>query len=449
MKEFRFVGVGAQGRSVSGTVYAASKSAAREKVDELSSKHRFNLRDLQTRTTYRYKVRHPGGETVTGEQQAFSREEVVQALERMNMEVISVRKKLFTYQFKPATTDVVLFVRQCANLIQENLPFDEILMLLEEDISSKSLRQVVRTLHRDLKNGMEAKKAFMKHQGKLGKFTAYMLGIASRSGNMAEIFEATARFLERRDEFKKSIRSAMVTPAVTLVATIAAFIWYVWYIFPKTAGLFEDFNVDLPPMTAASLQFSHWMDANYLWVLLGITLVTLAGIAFARSARGTFLIHKYMIKIPGLGKLFHKLNIEIYCRVFAVLYSGSGDNIDVIKMAAEATGNRYISHRVKSVTIPQMMAKGVGLVPAMEASGVFTRMAISRFRSGSETGSVRKSAQQMADFYAKETDLKLDVVLQSIQTFVSIFISMAIMALTLLSAEMAKIQPSPADMMGM
>jgi type IV pilus assembly protein PilC len=296
---------------------------------------------------------------------------------------------------------------------------------------------------------MEAKKAFMKHQDKLGKFTAYMLGIASRSGNMAEIFEATARFLERRDQFNKSIRSAMITPAITMFATIAAFIWYVWYIFPKTAGLFENFDVELPAMTAATLEFSHWMDANYLWVMLVLGLMVGAGFLFVRSARGEFLVHKYMIKIPGLGKLFHKLNVEIFCRVFAVLYSGSGQNIDVIKMAAEATGNRYISHQVKSITIPQMVAQGAGLVPAMEASGVFTQMAISRFRSGAETGSVRRAARQMADFYAKETDLKLDMVLQSIQTGVSIFISMAIMLLTLLSAEMAKIQPSPADMMGM
>jgi type IV pilus assembly protein PilC len=135
MKEFRFVGVGAQGRSVSGTVYAASRKAARNKVDELSQKHRFSPKDIQARQVFRYKVRHPNGKKVTGEQQAFTREEVVRALERMDMEVLSVRKKLFTYQFKPPTTEVVLFVRQCANLIQENLPFDEILLLFVEHTS--------------------------------------------------------------------------------------------------------------------------------------------------------------------------------------------------------------------------------------------------------------------------------------------------------------------------
>src|SRR5690625_7139788 len=81
----------------------------------------------------------------------------------------------------------------------------------------------------DLKGSMEAQQSFRKHQHHLGKFTAYMLGIASQSGNMSEIYEATARFLERQNEFNKSIRSAMITPAITTLVLMATFVWYVWY----------------------------------------------------------------------------------------------------------------------------------------------------------------------------------------------------------------------------
>ena len=79
------------------------------------------------------------------------------------------------------------------------------------DISSKSLKSgSARYLVSDLKGGTEAKQAFMKHQDRLGKFTAYMLGVASQSGNMAEIYEATARFLERKDEFRKIDQERLV-----------------------------------------------------------------------------------------------------------------------------------------------------------------------------------------------------------------------------------------------
>ncbi|MCB0720218.1 MAG: type II secretion system F family protein [Bacteroidetes bacterium] len=448
VREFRFSGISQNGQPVQGTVFAPSKKSAQNKVAALADKHGFRAGAVQQRSLYAYKVRHPNGKIVKGEQKAFSAEEISGALGKMGLEVMAVNKKLFDVQKKPPRQDMIMFVRLSANLLKEKLPFDEVLNLLVNDVSSTSLKQVIRDLNGDLKSGMEAQQAFMKHQHMLGKFTAYMLGIASRSGNMSEIYEATARFLERQNEFKKSVKSAMVTPAITIAVLMAAFVWYVWYIFPQTAGLFEGFNVKLPPITAKTLAFSHWLDDNYVWVFSLIILVIIGIVVFAKSKRGTFFLHKWLIRIPVVGSLLHKLNIEIFCRVFAVLYSGSGDNINVIKIAAEACGNSYIEHRVKTVTVPMMVAQGAELVRSMEASGVFTSMALARFRSGAETGNVRASALQMADYYEAETTLKLRSTIEMIQTVVAIVITIAIMFLTIISSEIALIQPSSQDIMG-
>jgi type IV pilus assembly protein PilC len=447
-REFRFQGSRSGGQSVQGTVFAPSKRKAKEKVASLADKHGFRQKSLEKRRTYLYKVKHPSGEVVKGEQKAFSQDEVEKALERMGLEVVKVQKKLLDFSMKPPKSDIIMFVRLSANLLKENLPFDEVLNLLVSDVSSKSLKQVLRDLNADLKGGMDAEKAFLKHQHDLGKFTSYMLGIASKSGNMADIYESTARFLERQNEFKKSVRSSMITPAITLVVLIACFVWYVWYIFPQTAGLFEGMDVKMPYLTRKTLAFSHWLDGNWMW--LSILIVTSIGgfIFYSRTDQGKFYMHKHMIHLPVIGGLLHKLNIEIFCRVFAVLYSGSGENINVIRVAAEACGNKYIEHRVKTVTIPMMVAQGAGLVKSMEASEAFTSMAISRFRSGAETGNVQDSARQMADYYERETEMRLETAVQGIQTAVAMIIAIGICFLTLISTEMAFIQPSASDMMG-
>ncbi|MEM8485119.1 MAG: type II secretion system F family protein [Bacteroidota bacterium] len=448
VKEFKFNGISAAGQPVQGTIFAPSKRAAEKKVTSLSEKHHFRPQSIQKRQAFLYKVRHPNGEVASGEQKAFSQEEIVKALTKMGLEVIRVEKKLLDFQIKPPRQDVIMFVRLSANLLREHLPFDEILNLLVGDVSSKSLKQVIRDLNADLKGGMEAQQAFMKHQHMLGKFTAYMLGIASRSGNMADIYESTARFLERQQEFNKSVRSAMITPAITVLVLIAAFVWYVWYIFPATAGLFSSYNIELPPMTTATLKFADWFDHNYGWVFTLTFLLVGGFFVFAKTTKGKFILHRYMIQIPVIGSLLHKLNIEIFCRTFAILYSGSGENISVIKVAAEASGNAYLEHRIKTITVPMMVAQGAELVRAMEASGVFTPMAIARFRSGSETGNVRKSSQQMADYYEKETTLKLRTAVEGIQTMVAVLITIAICFLTIISSEIALIQPNTQDIMG-
>lgn len=447
-KEFQFRGVTPSGQSVKGTVMASSKSKARKKVDQLSSKHGFRAADLKKRRTYKYRVRHPNGNEVKGEQKAFSSDEVRRALEDMGLEVISVREKWFDFEWRPPRSDLVLFVRLAANLLRENLPFDEVLELLVSDVSSRSLKQVLRDLISDLKGGMDAEKAFHKQRGKLGKFTAYMLGLASKSGNMAEIFESTAQFLERRDEFSRSVRNAMIIPSITVVALLGALVWYIWYIIPATVGLFEGMNVDLPPLTSQALGVAQFLDHNWGWLLVGTLVPLVTFVAWARTPHGKFYLHKYMIRVPVLGRLLHKLNVEIFCRVFSILYSGSGDNLRVLRIAAEACGNRFMEYRIRNVSIPMMTAQGAGLVEALEASGVFTSMALTRFRTGAETGSVQESARQLADHYQQETELSLDAAVQSIQTGVSIIITLGILYLTLLSTEMAFIQPSQMEMTG-
>jgi len=447
--EYRFSGVSMAGEPVRGTVFAPHQRAARRRVESLSEKHQFQPQQVEQRHTYLYKVKHPSGKVVKGQQKAYSAEEIRQALERMGLEVLTVNRKLLAIQRKPPSADLVMFVRLAANMLRRKVPFDEILNLLVADTQNNALRQIIRDLSSDLKSGMDARQAFMKHQHQLGKFTAYMLGLACVSGNMAEMFEATARYLERKDEFRKNVRSAMITPSITFIAAIAVTIWFVWDLTPEIVSLFTSagLNVELPFFTKHSLAFAEWMDVYYLWVMLVFFGSIIGFVIFSRTTKGRFYIHKYMIQVPYLGPLLHKMNLEIFCRVFGVLYSGSGDNQEVMKISAEATGNTFFEHQIKTITIPTMMARGTDLIVAMEASDVFLPMTIARFRSGAESGAVGESAVEMADFYEKETTLKMATALETIKTGMAVMLGIIVLYLTILSAETALMIPSTSDIM--
>ncbi|MEM1043942.1 MAG: type II secretion system F family protein [Bacteroidota bacterium] len=447
MREYRFTGVNVSGEAVRGTVFAPNPRQAKKRIGSLADQHNFQTQEVAPRATFQYQVRHVGGQIVKGEQKAYGADEVRAALERVGLDVVKVEKKLLDVQLRPPSGDIVMFVRLASNMLRRRLSFDEILNLLATDTRNGALRQTIRDLSSDLKSGLDARHAFLKHQHTLGKFTSYMLGLATVSGNMAEMFEATALYLERKDKFKKSVRSAMITPVITLLAALGAFIWYVWYIVPSYARLFSRYNVDLPPLTTASLAFATWMDANG-WIVILLTILSIVGfIVWARTTRGRFLLHKQMIRLPLLGDLLHKLNLEIFCRVFGVLYSGSGEGEEVMRISAESTGNTFIEHQVRTITIPLLTAAGSDLVESMQASGVFLPMTLARFRSGAETGSVKEAAEEMADFYKREVDLKLETAIETIKTATAIFISLLVALLTILSAESAFISPTSSDIM--
>ena len=441
MVEFKFTAQRLNGQNISGNLSAASASEGKKKIQRLAEKNKLKINTIQKKSTYLYRVRKANEKPIRGEQIAFSKKEVEEALSRLGYKVLSVNKKLLDYQRKPPTTEIVTFVKISAELLEQKLAYSEVLTLLINDTPNPALKSTLKEINNDLKKGADSEVTFQKYQGIFGKFTAYMLGLASKSGNMAEIYLATAKFLERRQEFRKSLRSALITPAVTMFVLFGAVMFYVGYIFPETAKLFIRFGIELPPMTAFTLKISDFLIENPLLITAVMFLPLIAMVLYGRTKKGRLLYDRYILKLPVIGSLIHKTLIEVFCRVFYTLYHGSAESIEPIRIAAEAAGNTYFESRIKQTAIPLMLKKGVGMTEAFEATGVFTETALSRFHSGEESGTIKNTALMLANYYESETVYRLNNLIEIIQVAIAMVIMVVMIALTLVSAETATVRP--------
>ncbi|MDZ7268171.1 MAG: type II secretion system F family protein [candidate division KSB1 bacterium] len=443
MAEFRYQGITLAGKPLQGTLLAQNRFEAQKKLNEIASEYRVRIQALHKRVPFSYKARRPGNNKILrGEITAFTAEEVRESLTRMGYQPISVQRNWLNLRLGVPQKEIVVFIRLCADLLREQFPYDEILTMLANDMENARLREVVMEIHKDLKMGKEGRQVFLKHADVLGKFTAHMLSIASTSGNMAEIYENTAKFLERSAEFKKNIRSTLFMPAFVVLAAIGALIFYVMYIFPKIAGMLLKYNIAVPPMTAATMRVSEFFQHNILWVVLAVAVPITALVAYFRSDSGRVVWHRLVISLPVVGKLIYKTSLEVFARVFHALYSGSGENIEVISIASEACRNRYLEKQIKEVVIPAMLREGRSLSDAMELSAVFPRNVIYTLRSGEESGTLREAMLRLANFYEKETTHKMSRVVDLINLAVSIFISILIVGITLISSEVGFVSPN-------
>jgi type IV pilus assembly protein PilC len=441
VKEVRFKGVGPQGKLVQGTFSVASRKEIKEQLDRLVQKYQLRIQTVEYKKDFLYKVKMPMGKPYTGRQSAFSKDEVAQALQRMGHKDFTISPVLFDFKIRPSSQDVMMFIKLSTNMLKDKMSFGKILGMLAEEQPNRMMREALIQIENQLKQGVEGREVFMRYTDIFGRFPAFMLGLATRSGNMTEIFEATNKFIERDSEIKKNIKKTLISPMFAIVATIGAVIYYVVDIFPATAQLFIKYNMPLPPLTKMTLRLSDWLG-NY-WFLLVAAFVIPVVILWRwwETPKGRIWRDKHVINLPIVGSLIHKSSIEIYFRVFGTIYSGAGDNIETIRTAAEACRNSYMERQIKTITIPLMLREGEGFVPAMEASGVFTKTSITRLKTGSETGNILQAAQQIATYYEAETTYKMNALIEYIQSFVGLFIAIAITMLTVVSAEIATISP--------
>lgn len=441
MVEYKFTAQKLNGQAITGTLTAETTSDGKKKIQRLAEKNQLKLVTVEKKSTFLYKAQKGNDKPIRGEQKAFNPKEVEDALARLGYKVVSVNKKLLDFQAKPPVSEIVTFVKISAELLEQKLAYGEILTLLINDTQNLALKNTLKEINNELKKGADSQATFLKYQDIFGKFTAYMLGLASKSGNMTEIYRATAKFLERNQEFRKNMRSALITPLVTVFVLFLAVLFYVGYIFPETAKLFVRFGVELPPMTAFTLKISDFLMDNPYLVAAFCIIPPIALWQFSRTEKGKYIIDQYTLKLPVIGSLVHKTLIEVFCRVFYTLYSGSAESIEPIRIAAEAAGNSYFEDKVKNIAIPLMVKKGVGVTDAFEACGVFTETALSRFHSGEETGTIKNTALQLANYYETETVYKLKNLIELIQVAIAMFIMVVMILLTLVSAETATVRP--------
>ena len=435
MEQFRYTVSTLGGKQIKGILEANNLKEAKAAAMEFAQKRRLNFERIDKKATFLYKAQKPGQEPINGEQQAFSKEEVQTALEKLGFRVLNVNKKLFDFKGGVPSSEVASWIGLCADLLKENLPYDEILTLLGEDTPNKRLKETIKQIQQDLKEGKEGREVFGKHEEVFGKFPAYMLAVASTSGNMRSVYESTAKFMARDEEFKRNLRKTLVSPFVTLGVIFLVVAYYVMVIFPETASMFDKFGKPLPPMTAKTMAFSTFLSNNWMIIAAMVIIPMTALIFYVRTDKGKLWKDKVVIRIPVIGELLHKTSIEIFARVFYSLYSGSGQNIEVIKIASEACRNNYIAYQMSKVGIPMMLGEGKGIVEAMEATGVFTKTALSRFRSGAESGALRNNALQLANYYETETGYRMDRVVGAINGVVTMIIMTVMIGLTVVSSE--------------
>lgn len=444
-REYRFKGIGPQGKLVQGTFMADSKKAAKNHLDKLTLKFHLRVTDFEQKRDWLYKVFTPGKKKpFTGRQSAYSKAEVAAALTKMGYSRYQINPVLFDIPTKTSLADVMMFIKLSTTMLKDRMSFGKILEMLAEEQTNRGFKDALLQIESQLKGGAEGKEVFSRYTHVFGKFPAFMLGLATRSGNMAEVFEATSKFIERDMEIKKNVKKALISPMFAVGATIGAVMYYIIDIFPSTAEMFLKYNLPLPKLTKGTLQVSDWLGVYWWTIAVAIIVPIVIVWRWWATPRGKIWKDAHIVKLPMIGHLIHKSSIEIYFRVFGTIYAGAGDNIETIRTAAEACRNAWMEDRIKRVTIPLMLQEGEAFVPAMEAAGVFTRTSLTRLRTGQETGNILQAAQQIATYYEAETTYKMNNLIEYIQTIVGLIIAVAITFLTVVSAEIATISPPTA-----
>ena len=176
-----------------------------------------------------------------------------------------------------------------------------------------------------------------------------MIKAGEAGGALEVILQRLADFLERSEELKQRIKSAMMYPVFVVLAAVGILTFILLKIVPEFTKMFEEFDSKLPDMTVFLVNASN--AVVYYWYLLPIVPLSIwLLIKLTTSFEfGRFGWHLFLLKLPIFGPLVEKTTIARSTRTLGTLVTSGVPILEALHITKEASNNAVFERMFQKI----------------------------------------------------------------------------------------------------
>lgn len=387
--------------------------------------------------TFEYIARDQAGATVKGKYSAENDQDVLTYLSSQNYTPLSVQKEKesllekrinVTFQ-RVDPAEVYDFTRQLASMLRSGVPLLGSLTAIKEQTESGRLRDVIATVLRDISAGESLSAALAKHPRVFNAMLVNMVTAGERAGVVDDVLSKVADFMNHDLSIRRDIKRAMRYPTIVVTLIILVSTLAITYVLPKFTVLYTRSDVPLPLLTRLLLSLSQIFQNYWYVILIGIGFIVFAVRAYVKTEKGRFNVHRFSLKMPIFGKLFHKTALARFCHVLNTLDSSGVPIMDALKTSARAVNNDVVYRAVERAT--QKVAQGQGVAASLENGSLFPRQMLKMIEVGEAAGSMDEMLHEVATLYDAEVDDLLARLTTMIEPILTVTMGVMILILAL------------------
>jgi type IV pilus assembly protein PilC len=359
---------------------------------------------------FAYKARSRSGEVLEDKMEGSDTMAVAQTLRQQGLFVIDVKeqgvgqKDILEPFKKVKLADLVVFTRQFATMINAGLPIVRALYILSEQTDNKKLKETLEEVRRDVEAGLAISEALEKHPKVFNKLYTEMVRAGEIGGILDEVLLRVAAQLEKDQDLRRKIKSAMTYPIVVLVLAILAASFMLIFIVPIFAKMFEDLGGTLPLPTRISMGLSEILTSIWGVFIYG---ALIAGVMFflrwRKTESGRKIVDPAMLKIPAkIGDIIQKAALARFARTLGTLSAAGVPILQSLEVTANSSGNYVIEKAL--LQSREAVREGIPMYQPLEEEPVFPPMVTRMIAVGEETGDIDGMLTKIAEFYESEVD---------------------------------------------
>jgi type IV pilus assembly protein PilC len=299
--------------------------------------------------------------------------------------------------------EFLLFNQELASLLKAGLPILSSLDILTERRKNVVFRRALLEVRDKVRGGLSLSEAFEEQGDLFPKIYCSTLASGERSGEVANVLHRYIAYQKTLMATKRKVLSALIYPACLFLMSIAVIIILVTMVVPKFVDFYGDLGADLPLITRLLIGMSHVITHYILLILAAFAGLVMIFRAWQRTDAGRLTLDRLKIRIPLIGVVLHKFAASRFVRTLGTLLSGGIPAVSAIGIAGRAVGNLEFERQL--LEVERKVREGSALWQALEATGLFSDLAIEMTKVGESTGALSDMLVSVSEFYDEEIDV--------------------------------------------
>ena len=369
---------------------------------------------------YSYLAKASPETVVQGQVEAESVQDAVSKLDKMGYFPLSVNsqetaldKKNAVYFWKSPKKELPLFTRQLASLVEFGVNILKSFTIIQGQVSDQYLKAIISDLIAKIKDGKSLSESLSAYPDFFSGFYISLVHSGEIGGNIEVALRRLADYLEKEEEFKNSLRGALIYPIFILVVSVITVIILLTFVIPRQVTMFADMGQMLPLPTKILINSSEFLRSFGWMILVAVFVFVFLLRRFYLSAQGRISIDNLKLKTFLLGQIVLKTEISRLARTLSLLLSSGVPITQSLEISKTVLDNEILKLEIKK--FKDGVAGGLSLSKCMQGSKLFPQFVTSLISTGEEGGSIDKSLLRIADEYEKEVDRTLKVLIRLLE----------------------------------
>jgi type II secretory pathway component PulF len=264
-------------------------------------------------------------------------------------------------------------------------------------------------------------------------FDPLVLGLVragEKSGFLSKSFNQIKGNYRRSADIKRKMIKLLTYPAVVILVAMLCIFFLMWKTVPTFVGLFATAKLELPLPTKILMGASNFTTHYPYLVFLGICAIGYAGMQIPVLYRKLPSTHKYILKIPVVGKLQKLLIQETFTRTMMNLLTAGLKILDALSLCrAVSTCYPYKGAIARAIL---SVSGGTPLMISLEdEKDIFGLIVVRTLGFGEKTGKTEKVLEPLSQVLGSEIMDTIDTLNTIVEPLLTLMIGSIVLLIML------------------